>query len=181
MKRIVRLIILLSIACAISSCYDKNGTTDSSSIPEQGLLLEREILGEWVAGEIYFPQPPIEVQQSIKNLSFQPKNIIKWSYVSDGKMFDGKGRYVLLDDPSSEINRRGLPTLFVAPESDNNPEISSVYLLKLTHLEIDFDARFHIESIGKVLKAKHLSGKALVFVRKGKTIYSQPTDAPDKK
>lgn len=180
MKRTVRLIILLSIACVISSCYDKNGNTDSSSIPEQGLPLDKEILGDWVAGEIYFSQPPIEVQQSIKNLSFQPENIIKWSYVSDGKMHDGKGRYVFLNDPSTEINRRGLPTLFVAPESYNNPEISSECLLKLTHIEIDFDARFHVESIGKVLKAKDLSGKALVFVRKGKTISSQPTDAPDK-
>jgi hypothetical protein len=181
MKRITRLAILLSIAWAISSCSCENGNPEFSSIPEQELPLKKEILGEWVAGELYFSQPPVEVQQSIKDISFQPDNIIKWSYVSDGKMKDGKGRYMLFVSPPSKTNLRELPSLFVAPESYKNPGISSVCLLKLTHLEIDFDARFHVESIGKVLKAKDSNGKALLFVRKGKTVSSQPTDAPDKK
>lgn len=96
-------------------------------------------------------------------------------------MKNGKGRYALLVEPSSETNRRGLPTLFVAPENCDDPGISSVCLLKLTDMEIDFDARFNIKSIGRVLKAKDLSGKALVFVRKGKTLGSMSTEAIDQK
>ena len=175
MKLLIRLATLLLVISAISSCSGKNGNPSSSAISEQAppLELEKTILGEWVAGEIYFSLPPAEILQDIKNISFLPDNIIKWSYVSDGKMQEGKGRYTLLVDSSSKANRRGLPTLFVAPEGYTYPGASSVCLLKLTDLEIDVDARFHIESIGKVLKAKDSSGKALVFVRKGKKISKQ--------
>ena len=141
--------------------------------------MEHEILGEWVAGEIYFAQPPADVQQSIKNISFQPGNIIKWTYVSEGKMQEGEGRYSFLIETSPETARRQLPTLFVAPKSYPNPMLSSICLLMLTDVEIDLDARFHVESIGKVLKAKDAHGRRLIFVRKGKRISNQPADPAD--
>jgi len=179
MKPIVRLLVLLTIASATSSCSAKNGDSVPSDVPKRGLPLGKEILGEWVAGEIYFTQPPAEVQQSIKSISFEAGNIIKWTYVSEGEMQEGEGRYLFLVDPSPRIAHRQLPTLFVAPESYSNSMVSSVCLLKLTDVEIDLDARFHVESIGKVLKAKDANGKRLIFVRKGKRVSSQPADPAD--
>jgi len=152
---------------------------EDSQVPRQRLPLEDEILGEWVAGEIYFAQPPVDVQQSIKSISFQAGNTIKWTYVSQGQMKEGEGRYSFLIDPSPAKARRQLPTLFVAPERYSNPMLSSICLLKLTDVEIDFDARLHIESIGKVLKAKDENGKPLIFVRRGKKVSSQPADPAD--
>ena len=152
---------------------------EDSQVPRRRLPLEDEILGEWVAGEIYFAQPPVDVQQWIKTISFQAGSSIKWTYVSEGKMREGAGRYSFLIGPSPETAGRQLPTLFVAPERYSNPMLSSVCLLKLTDVEIDFDARLHIESIGKVLKAKDENGKPLIFVRRGKKVSSQPADAAD--
>jgi hypothetical protein len=94
-------------------------------------------------------------------------------------MQEGKGRYSFLIDPSTETAGRQLPTLFVAPARYSNPTLSSVCLLKLTDVEIDFDARLHIESIGKVLKAKEANGKPLIFVRRGKKVSRQPADPAD--
>jgi len=179
MKPIIRLLVLLTIASAVSSCFPKNEDSVSGGVPRQGLPLEKEILGEWVAGEICFAQPPPEVQQSIKSISFQAGDIIRWSYVGQGEMQEGEGRYSFLVDCSPEVASRQLPTLFVAPENYSDPTVSSVCLLKLTDVEIDFDARLNVESIGKVLKAKDANGKRLIFVRKGKGVSGQPADPAD--
>ena len=55
--------------------------------------LEKEIQGDWLAAEYYVAQPPPELQQSIKSMSFQANNIVKWEYVQDGKVHKAKGRY----------------------------------------------------------------------------------------
>jgi len=172
MKPTVRMLIMLVVCCTVLSCSGENGDSLAGDVSEQVLALEREILGEWVAGEVYFAVPPVEVRQSIKSISFEAENVIEWSYVSERTMQQGRGRYVLLTTPSAERVGRELPTLFVAPERYRDPRISSICLLKITDLEIDFDARFHMESIGKVLKGKDSDGKALVFVRKGRKLGS---------
>ncbi len=181
MRQIVRLLILLELASVISACSSRRGNPGTTEAPEQLLALEQDILGDWIAGETYFAQPPIEVQQSIKSISFEAGNVIRWSYVSRGIVQQGVGRYVLLSNSSAKGASRKLPTLFVAPKQSKNPSLSSIILLKLTDLEIDFDARFPMESIGKVLKARESSGKPLLFVRSERKIGSQPLNTNGKK
>jgi hypothetical protein len=176
MRPITRLFVLLVVGCALSSCSDDTGDSVPRVVSEEMLRLEETILGEWVAGEIYFAQPPEEIQQSIKTISFRADTIIEWSYVSEGTMREGRGRYVLLANPSSEDGGGALPTLFVAPESFRQPALSSVCLLMISELEIDHDARFHVESIGKVLKGRDSTGQKLVFVRKGKSLVDDPAE-----
>lgn len=176
MRAIVRLLILAVLGCALLSCSREKADSLVRDVSEEAAPLEEELLGEWVAGEIWFAEPPPHVQQSIKTISFGTEKIVEWSYVFEGEMRQGRGRYVLLARSSGEGVGRGLPVLFVAPEHYRDPALSSVCLLEIRDVEIDFDARFPVESVGKVLKGRTASEGPLLFVRKAKNVGSDPAD-----
>jgi hypothetical protein len=128
--------------------------------------LEKEIQGEWLAAEFFVAQPPPELQQSIKSISFQTDNIVHWEYVQDNKMNKGEGRYGLYSLPEDKKSKH-LPSLVVAPVNHQNPVLSSHILLTLSDFELDFDARF-LQRWGKLIKARDPDGNRILFIRKVK-------------
>ncbi|MFX0201769.1 MAG: hypothetical protein ACFFCW_37140, partial [Candidatus Hodarchaeota archaeon] len=104
MKRILILLALLTMTATLLASGFKRHTE-----------LEKEIQGDWIAAEYYVAQPPPELQQSIKSMSFQAKNIVKWEYVQDGKIHRAKGRYGIYSFPKDQKMPKGLPSLIVAP------------------------------------------------------------------
>jgi hypothetical protein len=127
--------------------------------------LEKEIQGDWLAAEYYVAQPPPELQQSIKSMSFQADNIVKWEYVQDGKVHRAMGRYGIYSFPTDEKMPRQLPKLIVAPANYPDAVLSSYVLLTLSDVELDFDSRF-LQRWGKLIKARNSDGKRVLFIRK---------------
>lgn len=127
--------------------------------------LEKEIQGDWLAAEYYVAQPPPELQQSIKSMSFQANNIVKWEYVQDGKVHKAKGRYGIYSFPKDQKMPRELPSLIVAPANYPDAVLSSHLLLTLSDVELDFDSRF-LQRWGKLIKARNSDGKRVLFIRK---------------
>ncbi len=72
--------------------------------------------------------------------------------------------------PANKKLSRQLPKLIVAPTNYSEAIVSSHVLLTLTDVEMDFDSRFHVDHFGKLLKAKDLQGKRLLFIRKEKKV-----------
>jgi hypothetical protein len=134
--------------------------------------LEKEIQGDWLSAEYYFAQPPAEVQQSIKSISFRPDNIVEWEYVHDGKTQKAKGRYGIYSFSTDKKNPRQLPNLIVAPTLYTNAADSEDVILTLWDVELDFDSRF-LQRWGKLIKAKGPGGKRVLFIRKENKVSSQ--------
>ena len=140
--------------------------------------LEKEIQGDWLAAEYYVAQPPPELQQSIKSMSFRTDNIIEWEYVRDGKSQKANGHYGIYSFPSDQEKPRQLPTLIVTPTYNSNAADSSHVILTLSNVELDFDCRF-VQRWGKLIKAKGPDGKGLLFIRKENKISSQQSTAAE--
>lgn len=132
---------------------------------ERHVDLEKEILGDWLSAEFFMAQPPPELQQSIKSISFQTDNLVEWEYIKDGKALKAKGRYGICTFPADKESLRKLPSLIVAPKNSPNPALSSQILLKISDVELDFDSRF-LQSWGKLIKAIGPDKKRLLFLRK---------------
>jgi len=97
------------------------------------------------------------------NITFHTNGIVEWSIEQNGKIVERSGRYMI--QPNRE-SKRDLPLVFIAPANYPDPRMSSIVLLVLKEIEIDFDSRFSTEVYGKVLKATVLDGKSLLFIRK---------------
>jgi hypothetical protein len=154
MKRILILLALLTMTATLLASGFKRHTE-----------LEREIRGDWLAAEYYVAQPPPELQQSIKSMSFQANNIVKWEYVQDGKVHKAKGRYGIYSFPKDQKMPRERPSLIVAPANYPDAVLSSHLLLTLSDVELDFDSRF-LQRWGKLIKARNSDGKRVLFIRK---------------
>ena len=154
MKRILILLALLTMTATLLASEFKRHTE-----------LEKEIQGDWLAAEYYVAQPPPELQQSIKSMSFQANNIVKWEYVQDGKVYKAKGRYGIYSFPTDQKMPRELPSLIVAPANYPDAVLSSHVLLTLSDVELDFDSRF-LQRWGKLIKARNSDGKRVLFIRK---------------
>jgi hypothetical protein len=141
-----------------------------SSEFKRHIELEAQIQGEWLAAEYYLAQPPADLQQAIKSMSFRTNNIVEWEYVHDGQAHKATGRYGLYSFPANKKVSRQLPKLIVAPTNYSEAIVSSHVLLTLTDVEMDFDSRFHVDHFGKLLKAKDPQGKRLLFIRKEKKV-----------
>ena len=87
--------------------------------------LEAQIQGEWLAAEYYLAQPPADLQQAIKSMSFRTNNIVEWEYVRDGHAHRATGRYGLYSFPTKKKLTRQLPRLIVAPTSYPDAIVSS--------------------------------------------------------
>lgn len=154
MKRILILLALLTMTATLLASGFKRHTE-----------LEKEIQGDWLAAEYYVAQPPPELQQSIKSMSFQTNNIVKWEYVQDGKIHKAKGRYGIYSFPKDRKMPKELPSLIVAPANYPDAVLSSHLLLTLSDVELDFDSRF-LQRWGKLIKARNSDGKRVLFIRK---------------
>jgi len=132
---------------------------------KQHTELEKEIQGDWLAAEYCVAQPPPELQQSIKSMSFQANNIVKWEYVQDGKVHKAKGRYGIYSFPTDQNIPRQLPKLIVTPANYPDAVFSSHVLLTLSDVELDFDCRF-LQRWGKLIKARTSDGTRVLFIRK---------------
>jgi len=137
-----------------------------SSEFKRHIELEAQIQGEWIAAEYYLAQPPADLQQAIKSMSFRTNNIVEWECVRDGHAHRATGRYGLYSFPTKKKLSHKLPRLIVAPTSYADAIVSSHVLLTLTDVEMDFDSRFNVDHFGKLLKAKDPQGKRLLFIRK---------------
>ena len=157
--KMIKILILLTLTITIAAL--------PASEFERHTVLEKEIQGDWLAAEYYMAQPPPELQQSIKSISFQASNIVKWEYVQDGKMHKATGRYGIYSLPKGQKMSRGLPSLIVAQTNYPDAVLSSNPLLILSEVELDFDSRF-LQSWGKLIKARNADGKRILFIRKNK-------------
>jgi len=151
----------LLISTLLSFCHAED-RSESETMASQ-------LIGRWIAGETMMPQPPKEMWQDIKDISFSTNGIVIWTTTEGGKTKEMKGRFLVHRDDQSA---RKLPSLFVAPTNYVNPAASSICVLRLSEIEVDLDSRFHPGKVGKVLKAKSKDGKRVVFVRMKK---GQPT------
>ena len=152
---------IITVLClCIATCSVLRAETNVSSVAKQ-------VIGEWIAGETMMPQPPKEMRQDIKTISFQTNGIVQWSEVKQGKVVDQIGRYEFLpNDLITKVqSKRGLPTITVASTNSPRPCLSGICLLSLREVEIDYDSRFHINKIGAVLKAETPNGKKVIFVK----------------
>jgi len=156
---------IVIIAACIALCDFSGAQTNAPDI-------SAEIIGVWQSGEILISQPPPEMWQDIKDITFYTNGIVEWSEVKRGKMVEMTGRYMIQPGKQS---KRQLPMLFVAPTNYLNPMLSSICLLRFSELQIDFDSRFHVERFGKALKAVAADGKRVVFIKK--KMASQPSEA----
>jgi hypothetical protein len=161
MKKILVILILAALSAALKASELK-----------RCVELEKKIQGDWLAAEYYVAQPPTELQQSIKTISFQADNIIEWEYVQDGKMHKAKGRYGIYSFPTDQEKLRKLPDLIVAPTNYANAVVSNNVILTLSGIELDFDSRF-LQRWGKLIKATEPDGKRLLFIRKQNKIISR--------
>ncbi len=123
--------------------------------------IRKEIIGHWLAGQTMIQQPPSNLWQNVSEIAFATNGVATWIDL-DGVATEKSGRYLLQPDRDS---KRGLPRLFVAPLNYPDPRMSSISLLVLTDVEIDFDSRFPVELHGSVLKCRR-GGQDLVFVRR---------------
>jgi hypothetical protein len=151
MKKIVVISLLVASAAALLAAEFK-----------QHVELETKLQGDWIAAEYYVAQPPSELQQSIKSISFLTNNIVEWKDVQDGKAHSAQGRYGIY---SFSTNNTQLPRLTVAPTNYPNALMSSHLLLTLSEVQLDFDSRF-LQRWGKLLKAVGPDGERLLFIRK---------------
>ena len=133
----------------------------ASSALAQTNDMRKEIIGHWQAGQTMIQQPPTSLWQNISQIAFATNGVVTWTSL-DGATTEKSGRYILQTDRES---KRGLPRLFVAPLNYPDPRMSSISLLVLTDVEIDFDARFPVKLYGRVLKCR-MGGQDLVFVRR---------------
>lgn len=85
--------------------------------------LEKEIMGDWLAAEFFVALPPLELQQSVKAISFQTSNIVEWEFIQDGKALKTKGNFEIYAFPTDKKNLRKLPSLIVAPTNSPNPAL----------------------------------------------------------
>jgi hypothetical protein len=154
MKKILILLALLTMTA-----------TPLASEFKQHTVLEKEIQGDWLAAEYYVAQPPPELQQSIKSMSFQAKNMVEWKYVQDGKVHNANGRYGIYSFPTDQKMLRQLPRLIVAPANYPDAVFSGHVLLTLSNFELDFDSRF-LQRWGKLIKARTSEGERVLFIRK---------------
>ena len=167
MKTIIRIISAGIALCAGVAATAQTNVSDVAA----------EIAGIWQAGETYMPQPPKEMWQDIKEITFHTNGIAEWSEVKRDKLVTMTGRYMMQPD---DVSKRQLPTLFVAPTNYLNPMMSSVCLLRLSELTIELDSRFHIERYGKALKAVTPDGRRLVFIKKKEAANQVPEDTARK-
>jgi hypothetical protein len=121
-----------------------------------------EIVGAWQPGERLISQPPPEMWQDIKEITFHANGIVEWSESKQGRMVEISGQYMIQPD---NLSKRNLPAIFVIPKNQSAPALSSACLLRLSEVEIDFDSRFPAERFGKALKAVTANGKRVVFIR----------------
>ncbi len=154
MKRICSILIFLASVTLLSSSESKRHGE-----------LEKEIQGEWLAAEYFIAQPPPELQQSIKSMSFGSKNLVEWEYVQDGKVHKGKGRYGIYSSATDQKMPEQLPSLIIVPLNYPEGLLSNRILLTLSRIELDFDSRF-IRSWGRLIKAEAPDGKRVMFIRK---------------
>lgn len=134
-----------------------------------------ELVGSWLAAEFFIPQPPKELQQDIKDITFQENGVVRWSVVKDGKIEKLSGFYAILPNAQS---MRKLPYVHVAPSKAAAAQMSDNPLLLFENVSIGLDSRFHVESVGKVLKARNAHGEPLVFVRKKQDGQQDGADQP---
>ncbi len=135
------------------------------SVFKRHAVLEKEIQGDWLAAEYYMAQPPPELQQPIKSISLEAGNVIKWTYIQDGKLHKATGSYGIYSSPKDQEMSRELLKLIVAPANYNDAAVPDKPLLILSDVELDYDSRF-IQSWGKLLKARDVDGKRILFIRK---------------
>ena len=143
---------LSSLMALFSACALAKGQTND---------LSGDIIGAWKAGEFFISQPPPELWQEIKDITFYTNGLVEWSVVRDGIMVESKGRYLIQPDRES---KRNLPRIFVAPTNYPDPRMSSIFLLLLREVEIDYDSRFPSELHGKSLKVT-TDGQHLIFLK----------------
>jgi len=151
---------LTTLFLLIATCLTLQAETNATSVAEK-------IIGDWVAGETMMPQPPKEMWQDIKSISFQTNGNVRWSEVKKDKLVEQVGRYEFIPNNliTKTTSKRGLPSLTVSSTNSPRPCLSGICMLYLSEIEIDYDCRFHTEIIGKVLKAETKDGKRLVFVK----------------
>ena len=154
MKRILIFLALVTMTATLLASGFKRHTE-----------LEKEIQGDWLAAEYYVAQPPPELQQSIKSMSFKANNIVQWVHVQDGKVHKAKGRYGIYSFPTDQKMPKEFPSLIVAPANYPDAVLSSHLLLTLSDVELDFDSRF-LQRWGKLIKARNSDGKRVLFIRK---------------
>jgi hypothetical protein len=152
----IRLISTFTLAMMSLSLYVDLG--------EQQAQLAEEIQGSWIAAEVFVAQPPPELQQSVKTISFSADSLATWMHVHQGTMIEVEGSYFVYPLARGDNNPRGLPGLIVVKTGAQNEGVPVDTLLSLFQVELDFDSRFP-QNWGRLLKASTQDGERLLFIK----------------
>jgi hypothetical protein len=124
--------------------------------------LEQDLRGDWeVAKDLVFDSKG-EDEPSLRKMTFETDAVVRWYYEIAGKLEEHLGTYLIQGTP----NIRQMEVMVT--ESGIGPSLSSMrpitFVMKT--VTVDFDSRFNMKTVGKVLKFDHRDGKHYVFTRK---------------
>ena len=95
-------------------------------------------------------------------MTFETDEVVRWYYEIAGKPEGHLGRYLIQGTP----NTRQMEIMVT--ESGIGHSLASVRPITfvMKRVTVDFDSRFNVKTVGKVLKFYHRDGKHYVFTRK---------------
>jgi len=127
--------------------------------------LEADLAGDWVAAETFIQQPPSNLLQSIKTLSFSTNHLVSWTDTNTNSCRPQTGVFgVWIPGTNSQV--RHLPSIVVAPTNYADPFQCGIALLTLNNVQVAYDSRFNQELYGKLLKALDGNGHPVLFIRR---------------
>ena len=119
---------------------------------------QAQLAGDWfVAKQVVFDSKS-EDEPSIRKLTFEANGIAKWYNRIDGGLVGTIGKYEI-----RQVEKQRHPDIVIMVREEKMA-YPIVFIMK--NIAIDFDSRFHMELVGKVLKFQHSNGKKYVFTRK---------------
>ena len=129
-----------------------------SEEPQDAAPLQEQLAGDWfVAKQVAFDSKS-EEEPSIHKLTFATNGVVKWYTSIDGRLVGNTGKYEV-----RQVEKQKHPNVAVMAQQE---KMAYPIVLVMKNVEIDFDSRFHMTLVGKVLRFQHNNGKNYVLTRK---------------
>jgi hypothetical protein len=132
---------------------------DNSSVRS----LQDELIGEWIVAKDLVFDSKCEIEPSLRKLSFEANDNVRWYYEIDGKLEEHNGRFTIRISKTVR-----LPSVIIIEVAKGNlpSSLPRPIAFIMEGVTVDLDSRFDIQTVGKVLKFTHRDGKKYVFTRK---------------
>lgn len=152
----IGMVLLASLIVQCAVCAEE-------TTPEQRVA--QDLKGDWVVAKDLVFDSKSEIEPSLRRLTFETNAVVRWFYEIDGKPQEHVGRYVI--QRAKNTQRLDVMDITVTePDKGNSLSATHQIAFVMQDLTVDFDSRFNVDSVGKVLKFSHRDGKRYVFTRK---------------